>query len=413
MIKSNYICFLLLFFIGLTILHLNQYTLVSDDIWFSEKSISEPDHIKWLIDRYFTWSSRTWIEYALINLINHFYAWSLINAAMFSSLIIGICSIFQRENNLYYKINTSIMSLLLIVMMPNDVFFNAAIWITGSFNYLWPSAIAFIGYSLLIRKINMENHEKTQSLICYLLFFLSSFNEQIAVVNVLLCTTLLIFCKTNNYNTKPLLNAMGISLLVIIYIATCPGNKVRYYAEIEHWFKEYGNFNIIQRSMLGLNLYADMLFSVKSIIPALLAFSSTIICKKKTKIFPLISCCILITLYIIHTPPVIFQAIHFSESNLFSTLSVFRVSFAMILTALIIFPTVISLNFNVTSIFISTMIIGTIATTSMLGLSPSIYASGNRIYFIPYLLLITAIVVSTPIAINNIVANFAKSHYKI
>ncbi|EOK3654673.1 DUF6056 family protein [Shigella flexneri] len=381
------------------------------------------------------------MEYALINLINHFYAWSLINAAMFSSLIIGICSIFQRKNNLYYKINTSIMSLLLIVMMPSDVFFNAAIWITGSFNYLWPSAIAFIGYSLLIKKINMENHEKTQSLICYLLFvicyllfvicyllfvicyllffifyflfFLSSFNEQIAVVNVLLCTTLLIFCKTNNYNTKPLLNAMGISLLVIIYIATCPGNKVRYYAEIEHWFKEYGNFNIIQRSMLGLNLYADMLFSVKSIIPALLAFSSTIICKKKTKILPLISCCILITLYIIHTPPVIFQAIHFSESNLFSTLSVFRVSFAMILTALIIFPTVISLNFNVTSIFISTMIIGTIATTSMLGLSPSIYASGNRIYFIPYLLLITAIVVSTPIAINNIVANFAKSHYKI
>ncbi|EOK0702381.1 DUF6056 family protein [Escherichia coli] len=387
------------------------------------------------------------MEYALINLINHFYAWSLINAAMFSSLIIGICSIFQRKNNLYYKINTSIMSLLLIVMMPSDVFFNAAIWITGSFNYLWPSAIAFIGYSLLIKKINMENHEKTQSLICYLLFvicyllfvicyllfvicyllfvicyllfvifyflfFLSSFNEQIAVVNVLLCTTLLIFCKTNNYNTKPLLNAMGISLLVIIYIATCPGNKVRYYAEIEHWFKEYGNFNIIQRSMLGLNLYADMLFSVKSIIPALLAFSSTIICKKKTKILPLISCCILITLYIIHTPPVIFQAIHFSESNLFSTLSVFRVSFAMILTALIIFPTVISLNFNVTSIFISTMIIGTIATTSMLGLSPSIYASGNRIYFIPYLLLITAIVVSTPIAINNIVANFAKSHYK-
>ncbi len=31
------------FIIGLTILHLNQYTLVSDDIWFSEKSISEPD----------------------------------------------------------------------------------------------------------------------------------------------------------------------------------------------------------------------------------------------------------------------------------------------------------------------------------------------------------------------------------
>ncbi|ELF2331043.1 hypothetical protein RM872_004107 [Shigella flexneri] len=248
--------------------------------------------------------------------------------------------------------------------------------------------------------------------ICYFLFFLSSFNEQIAVVNVLLCTTLLIFCKTNNYNTKPLLNAMGISLLVIIYIATCTGNKVRYYAEIEHWFKEYGNFNIIQRSMLGLNLYADMLFSVKSIIPALLAFSSTIICKKKTKILPLISCCILITLYIIHTPPVIFQAIHFSESNLFSTLSVFRVSFAMILTALIIFPTVISLNFNVTSIFISTMIIGTIATTSMLGLSPSIYASGNRIYFIPYLLLITAIVVSTPIAINNIVANLPRAIIK-
>ncbi|EFW9401659.1 hypothetical protein E4141_22760, partial [Shigella flexneri] len=67
------------------------------------------------------------------------------------------------------------MSLLLIVMMPSDVFFNAAIWITGSFNYLWPSAIAFIGYSLLIKKINMENHEKTQSLIFYFLFFIFYF----------------------------------------------------------------------------------------------------------------------------------------------------------------------------------------------------------------------------------------------
>lgn len=74
------------------------------------------------------------------------------------------------------------MSLLLIVMMPSDVFFNAAIWITGSFNYLWPSAIAFIGYSLLIKKINMENHEKTQSLICYLLFIAIGVETTIAVI---------------------------------------------------------------------------------------------------------------------------------------------------------------------------------------------------------------------------------------
>jgi len=171
MIKSNYICFLLLFFIGLTILHLNQYTLVSDDIWFSEKSISEPDHIKWLIDRYFTWSSRTWIEYALINLINHFYAWSLINAAMFSSLIIGICSIFQRENNLYYKINTSIMSLLLIVMMPSDVFFNAAIWITGSFNYLWPSAIYWL-FSTYKKNQYGKPRENSISNLLFVIFFI-------------------------------------------------------------------------------------------------------------------------------------------------------------------------------------------------------------------------------------------------
>ncbi|EOK0488943.1 DUF6056 family protein [Escherichia coli] len=134
------------------------------------------------------------MEYALINLINHFYAWSLINAAMFSSLIIGICSIFQRKNNLYYKINTSIMSLLLIVMMPSDVFFNAAIWITGSFNYLWPSAIAFIGYSLLIKKINMENHEKTQSLICYLLFVICYLLFVICYLLFVICYLLFVIC---------------------------------------------------------------------------------------------------------------------------------------------------------------------------------------------------------------------------
>ncbi len=128
----------------------------------------------------------------------------------------------------------------------------------------------------------MENHEENSiSNLLFVIFFLSSFNEQIAVVNVLLCTTLLIFLKQNNLQYKTIIKCDGDFTISYYLYCNLPREiKVRYYAEIEHWFKGMCNFNIIQRSMLEDLTICRYVIFCKSIIPTLLAFSSTIICKE-------------------------------------------------------------------------------------------------------------------------------------
>lgn len=393
--KSYPLSFLCCFLVAIFILYLNRYSFVGDDLNFSRQAIAnlsnDPTHINWLISRYFSWSSRIWIEFALISVVNHFNVWAFINAIMFSLLSVSIGSIFYFRDNPSYKIILSFTSIFLIACLPRDIFFNCIIWIAGSVNYLWPTAFAFVGFYTLFRIIKSKK-TSTASIICYASFILSSFNEQIVVVNLIICGMLLFFSRRNNYQIKPIFITVALSFLIFIFIATCPGNKVRYYSEITSWFKDFGSLNIFERALFGLNLYADMLFSNKTLLPAAMAFTLSIICNKKLRGFPFLSCCILLCIFFLNNPPHIFQRIQFNLNDITSALSIVRVSFAILLSFFIIVPVLISLRFNTISIFILSMILGAIGSVSMLGFSPTVYASGSRIYFIPYLTLISTIV---------------------
>lgn len=401
MSRSNYSIFACCFIFAIALLHINQYSLISDDLWFSERSFSEPDHIKWVISRYFSWSSRTPIEYALISLINKFNIWAIINSCMFSLLVISIYSINGSLNDKGWKIAPAIATSLLIFSIPRDIFFNGTIWITGSFNYLWPSALAFYGYSLLIGKIMSQEKGKWRAGLCYISIFLSSFNEQLAIVNLLVMLSLIIYSKFHGKKISTTMIALCIILLVLVYIATCPGNKARYYSEIATWYKEYGSFNVLQKAMLGINLYADMLIAEKSIVPSVMAFSMGIICDKKTRALPISAGLILLFLYVIPSTPVALSKVKLSGDTIFSALSICRVLFALTVTILILVPVIISQTTSLLSFLILAMIGGAIASASMLGYSPTVYASGNRILYIPYLLFITASIAAITILIND------------
>lgn len=402
---SNPVNFLLFFLIAFSAFYLNRYTPFWDDLIFSkiatENSATDPIHLNWVLSRYFTWSSRIWLEFSVINVINHFFLWSLISAAMLSMLIVSIGTMSYNEENLSHKFAFCFTSLLLFASLPQEVLKQAVVWMTGGVFYVWPSAFAFLGFCTLTRIINKGNQQNWLTPICYISLFLSSFSEQILVVNLLFCSLLLIFYKKNDFRLKPLIIAVSLSLLVLIFIVTCPGNKLRYYSEITSWFKDYGSLNLFEKAMFGLNLYADMLFANKTLIPAVFAFSLSIICEKKLRIFPIISACFLVTIFLITTPPHIFQKIQFNVNNIISTISILRVSLALILTALIFFPILISFKTKKIAIFISAMLLGCIASVSMLGFSPTVYASSARVYFIPYLTLITASLVAIHFFLNR------------
>jgi hypothetical protein len=59
MTQNKYLIFLCSFIMMFLFLHVNEYRHISDDIWFAKKAIEEPDHLKWVISRYYDWSSRS------------------------------------------------------------------------------------------------------------------------------------------------------------------------------------------------------------------------------------------------------------------------------------------------------------------------------------------------------------------
>lgn len=390
---KNINLFACVFMLSILTLHFNTYTYITDDIWFSKVSNDVPSHIGWVVERYFTWSSRTPIEFALISVINHYNVWSVINSIMFSLLILGLFNI-KKGARVFDNFLSIVIISITIYSMPKHIFFSGAIWLTGSINYLWPTAIAFSGYALAIRNYSNTNTPRWTPIICPLFFFLSSFNEQLAISNIIFASALIGICFINNKSTKPNLYLLGASAIVLVYIITCPGNKIRYDAEVVSWFADFKDLSLIQKSLLGLNLFTDAIFSYKTIIPGAAVISLSLLCEKKEKFITVAAGIFLLILPSLNIIPVIFSKTKFSQEDILSYLSVSRVALTLLIISMAVIPALMSFNKNIYYIMAIITFLTSVATTSILGFSPTVYASGARTLFIPYLLMIFSMLCS-------------------
>ncbi|HEM8101590.1 TPA: hypothetical protein U2L98_000590 [Enterobacter hormaechei] len=406
MIKNNYFIFIICFASMLVFLHINQYTYISDDVWFSKVSIDEQDHWGWVIKRYYHWSSRTPIEYALISLINHYNIWSILNSIMFATLLTSICKLGIST----LKNNTNLISLIVVVIciycIPKNIFFDGVIWVTGSFNYLWPLAFSVLSYALAIKIISSGRSSAMEFAIAIISIAISSFNEQLAVVNTLVLFSMIAFCIINKNSAKMPFAMLACTALVLVYIATCPGNKVRFDREVVRWFTDYNELGFFKKILLGLNLYTDSLFAHKSLVPAIMAFSVSLVCKGKIKYLPMISGVTLTIFNLLYSPPQLLSKIQFNANDIISYLSFGRIILAFIISMLIFIPLVISSDKSIFSFMLPALLVGAVASASMLGFSPTVYASSDRVLFVTFLLFIIA----TSLCISKFVIEFNKEY---
>ena len=95
------------------------------------------------------------------------------------------------------------------------------------------------------------------------------------------------------------------------------------------------------------------------------------------------------------------EKVKFTEENIYFSLSFIRVAMASSLTFMAIIPAGMNLKNNLyvmSAIFFFTIAIATIA---MLGFSPTVYASGSRTLFIPYLLMIQSSIICLAYYLNK------------
>lgn len=375
--------FFVAFFASFIYLNARGIHHYSDDDWFSKEAHTS-DFFSWLITRYQVWSSRTPIEFALLALINHKQTWAVFNA---SFIAITFCSFSyiassSKKEALYGSL---IFIFFIVTTIKKDFIKDGILWMTGSINYLWPFALSIAGFALL-KSIKTDHASYIKTFSIPFMIFLSSFSEQMAVVNFILLTVITMSCTgaTRRISVMTLI----MTLLALIYILLSPGNTMRLHMEIPRWNPDFVNLNIFEKIVMGVNLSYDQMFSVQpvSIIAIYLCLYLVFSRKSLSKLvsFALLILSILLTVIQKNLFTTLeFETIYqFCSQNIDGYLSLAR-SFLVIIIS--VFTTILLFILQAEkrmAWILSTTYVASYSGTVMLGLSPTIYASGQRVLMV-------------------------------
>jgi len=375
--------FILVFFASIISLYKSGIYHVGDDLWFSEKAkeMALWDFISW---RYLTWSSRTPIEAAIHFLINKIALWSVLNsliAAALAASIVFLC----KPNSVRNMLIALFLFTLGVLGMPSKALTEGAYWMTGSFNYLWPVALSALFFAFISKSIDGQKSYRLPAALC---MFFSSFSEQVAIVNLLLIIVLAVNIKKEQRNE--LIIPAFCLIAVLIYIVSCPGNTLRYTQELNHWFPNYAEFGLVGKIMLGFNIVYAQYFHF-SLTPLLLTLAIAVRCNTLTlrlALFALSAFILLIAAenkYEFISAQRIASLLHVERLTSSSYLSAGAILKAVILNLSIVLSAIGMLMMSGSlkeriNAFLFYVI--SFAPTMVLMLSPTIYASNDRIFFV-------------------------------
>ena len=397
--KNKYIPFIILFaFIFIFLMCMD--TNFGDDLWFKE--MTKMDYFKYISSRYNDWSSRILIETMLLKLLQMpKVIWCFLSALMMSFSGLAIAKMFTK-----FDLKSNCLVAVLVSLYPITNMSDTG-WYATSINYLYP--LAFCLFALIpIKKINANEKIKKYMYPIYSLITIIACNQEIvcALLFGFYSVFLLYFIKTKK-NNKYMYIQLGLILLSLIFILTCPGNSVRTASEIKTWYPEFNQLSIFTKLFLCivtcvLNVVCNpnliVLFVVIS-LPLLSLF------KEKKFIYKIISF-------------IPFLIILFANNNLevFSQISRYANGLKHYLVKV---DEIVLCETSIMSLLVALMFVGTIMLTiwrlfnkekyllllimtaglmsrMILGFSPTMYASGVRTFiFLDFSLIVILLFIMT------------------
>lgn len=246
------------------VLHLKMDFNMADDLFFVDMGKEQGFRLgNWLVERYATWSSRTMIEgLMMVVLAVSVWLWRVLDTFLIVSIFVMISMLFFSKEHLRYK-NTCLVLLGLTVTWE---LFGEAGWAATTLNYIWPLAFGLIAlYS--VKRCMTNRKLRGYEYVFYSLSALYAANsEQMCVILVLtfgaaICYMLVKKLPLNKY----ILIQLGICILTLFYIIMCPGNKMRVQEEVALWYPQFSTFGFAKKVELGITATLKTLFLQKNI----------------------------------------------------------------------------------------------------------------------------------------------------
>lgn len=371
---------------------LSLHLFNGDDDKFFGTALQSRTLFEFLDWRYHTWTGRMLIEGLMVSTINHDWYWMIVIPAscVAASASMAILSGHKDDLILYTCIIFAAMMLI-----NHNVIMEAIWWVTGSYNYIQPIAAGLL--SITIHSRGRKNLASLKLLSIPLMIF-SCFNEQFSIVVLLPYVILYTFYRRDLslYNVGYAL----ISLITTSLSLTAPGNESRSIAETASWMPDYSNLNIIEKIALGFDRLSSHITEQNLIFTIFVIFLCFMAVRRGRTGFASVSALLILVI----KASTYFVFTRYSESLNMLTHADF-LTFGEIATRSTYIPYVLSLlvlfsciqlisihcdNIKDVMTTVFPFILG-IASVVIIGMSPTVYASGFRVLFIFNLALIFVI----------------------
>ncbi|HCU0591849.1 TPA: hypothetical protein ACSW2U_001213 [Enterobacter roggenkampii] len=333
-----------------------------------------------LLIRFETWSGRFSVELVMTSTIGYSMLWKL---GVPASILI-LCVSCNKIADLELSCVSIALSFILFASIPADIHSDASWWITGFYNYLLPVSAATYTFSILTKK----ETNTLEKIACILLAFYFPYMEQ-AGISFLVATACLFISKRNSISRFELL----IALIVIINLTIClaaPGNINRFVLESWHWYPQYQTYGLTEKISLGFDKLHQLMtlrlnFPLIALSVALFILRSSLgeMCNAIKIAMLVISTFIAISIANSFTG-LLHNGAFFSgktiDATRWSSITTY-ISYSYMLaviSSILIVLIECNLKRKINSTSIIAMLIG-FMTVTMLGFSPTVYASGFRV----------------------------------
>lgn len=379
-----------------------------DDTYFLATIRESNNVLSFVQMRYATWSGRLTSE-LLIGLFSlcNMWIWRFINTVVMTgfiwtlSVLVKLASPKTEEHPSNLFMNSFVA--LSFFLIPISVTSRACSWYTGSFFYLWPTLCLILILITYIKYLFDLPLKKADYFICFIATLYAGFMEQTAAVMACFSIGILIYCfiKKRHFSFILMLQVLvGIGCLIIYSLA--PGNKLRVASETLTWYPHFDELSLTAKVLQGINWTHTHFVRELSLLLLTLSIMLFLLILPKVRSISLKVLAFIPILYFIGMlfPSNRLLARTTSFEYLYDVESVLNKFFFNPMEGIL--PSIISL-FIITQIgimlfyvlddfdhryLVMLLYLASLCSGYVLGLSPTIFASGPRVFFLSDILIV-------------------------
>ncbi|MCM1244691.1 MAG: hypothetical protein NC293_03495 [Roseburia sp.] len=377
------------------LIHFITDPVFGDEVGFRKGAVQyDHNYFLYVYARYFTWSSRFILDLLMLWIPS-------LPAVVWKVLDLGVILLLYW---LLAKFSDRHLETALLLCAYPFMHMGSAGWIATTTIYLWPFTAALAAFFLLLHK---DAEEKILCSFTYFILVIYAANNEILAC--LYAVALIIYRYTCREKIKKyrgqllwIIISLFICILGIINVLVCPGNTARIAKETTKWMPQFQELNIFQRVRICIVSTLQHFTSIPNILFLVFAFLLAWHVwkraeKNRQKVYALLPLFIsvILTIYYFITNIVIHRNVTYllPEIAIKTGSPEFFDQFVLLVLAVLYLAGVLwALSFlyqrKEEKIQRLGIYIGSLASRFALIFSPTMLASGTRIYFLIYMALI-------------------------